>query len=68
MSRFTPLGGCVAPTSRRGHADHRVEEVIDFYPSREEAEETLKQVLQDEPGWAGVLEVVSVELGSASAN
>jgi len=51
-----------------GLADHRVEEVIDFYPSREEAEETLKQVLQDEPGWAGVLEVVSVELGSASAN
>jgi hypothetical protein len=51
-----------------GLADHRVEEVIDFYATREEAEETLRQVLGDEPGWAGLLEVVEVELGSASGN
>jgi hypothetical protein len=44
-----------------GLADHRVEEVIDFYATRGEAEETLKQVLEDEPGWVGVLEVVAVE-------
>jgi hypothetical protein len=51
-----------------GLADHRVEEVIDFYATREQAEETLKRVLEDEPGWAGMLEVVAVELGSASEN
>jgi hypothetical protein len=45
-----------------------VEEVIDFLPTREQAEETLKQVLEDEPGWADMLEVVEVELGSASEN
>jgi len=48
-----------------GLADHRVEEVIDFYATREQAEKTLNEVLEDEPGWAGVLEVVEVELGPA---
>ena len=43
-------------------------EVIDFYPSREEAEETLERVLEDEPAWVGMLEVVAVELGSPSQN
>jgi hypothetical protein len=42
--------------------------VIDFYATRGEAEETLKQVLGDEPDWVDVLEVVEVELGSVSAN
>jgi len=28
----------------------------------------LKQVLEDEPGWAGVLEVVDVEVGSPPEN
>jgi hypothetical protein len=51
-----------------GLADHRVEEVIGFYPTREQAEETLSQVLEDEPAGAGLLEVVEVELGSASEN
>jgi hypothetical protein len=32
-----------------GLADHRVEEVIDSYATREQAEETLRQVLEDEP-------------------
>ena len=35
---------------------------------RELAEETLRQVLEDEPDWVDVLEVVAVELGSASEN
>jgi hypothetical protein len=30
--------------------------VIDFYSIREQAEETLIQVLKDEHGWAGMLE------------
>jgi len=40
--------------------------VIDFYASREDAELILEQVLEDEPGWAGTLEVVAVELGNPS--
>jgi len=44
-----------------GLADHSVEEVIDFYASREEAEEMLKQILEDGPRWAGMLEVMAVE-------
>jgi len=43
-----------------------VQEVIDFYASREDAELILEQVLEDEPGWAGTLEVVAVELGNPS--
>jgi hypothetical protein len=46
-----------------GLADHRVEEVIDFYATREQAEETLGQVLGDEPSWREILSVVPVILG-----
>jgi len=49
-----------------GLADHSVKEVIDVYASRDEAEETLEQVPEDEPGWAGILEVVAVDLGGGS--
>ncbi len=37
--------------------------MIDLYATRTEAEETLRPVLEDEPGWVGMLEVVEVELG-----
>jgi hypothetical protein len=49
-------------------ADHSVHEVIDFYATRGEAEATFEQVLEDEPGWAGMLEVVAVEFRGASEN
>jgi hypothetical protein len=48
--------------------DHSVHEVIDFYATREEALETLEEVLDGEPRWAGMVEVVQVELGSVSKN
>jgi hypothetical protein len=51
-----------------GLVDHSVSEVIELYASSEEAEGTLRQILEDEPGWVGTLEVVEVELGSASEN
>jgi hypothetical protein len=36
-------------------------EVIEFYPSREEAEAALRDVLRDEPGWAGEVGVIAIE-------
>ena len=51
-----------------GLADYSVQEVIEFYPSREEAEETLRQVLEDEPAFENILEVVTVDLGDTSPN
>jgi hypothetical protein len=47
-----------------GLADYRLRdfgEVIEFYPSREEAETALRDVLKDEPQWAGEFGVVAVE-------
>jgi hypothetical protein len=43
-----------------GLTDLFVGEVIAFYPSRAQAERALTNVLRDEPGWKGMLEVVSV--------
>jgi len=51
-----------------GLADHSLHEVIEFYASAEEAEQTLKLVLADEPDWAGMLEVVEIDLGRSSDN
>ena len=45
-----------------GIADSLVDEIVDFFSTREEAERTLEQILADEPSWQGSLEVVSVEL------
>jgi len=43
-----------------GLADHFVDEVIELYRSREQAERALRAVLADEPDWAGMMEVVEV--------
>lgn len=43
-----------------GLADYFVDELIDVYQSREEAERALRAVLSDEPDWRGMLEVVPV--------
>ena len=45
-----------------GLADHFVDEVIELYRSRELAERALRAVLDDEPDWAGMVEVVPVPL------
>jgi len=42
--------------------------VVEFFASRNEAEETLEEILRDEPEWASILEVVPLELGDASWN
>jgi hypothetical protein len=52
-----------------GLADYRLSgsgKIIEFYPSREEAEAALRDVLTDAPEWAGELGVVTVELHSAA--
>ncbi len=38
-------------------------EVVEFFGSREDAEEAPRQVLTDEPDWDGEVAVVEVELG-----
>lgn len=43
-----------------GLADHFVDEVIELYRSREQAERALANVLRDEPEWEGMIEVVPV--------
>ena len=45
-----------------GLADHFVDEVIETYRSREQAERALEAVLTDEPDWEGMMEVVPVPL------
>jgi hypothetical protein len=41
-----------------GLADRFVDEVIELYGSREQAERALAAVLSDEPEWEGMIEVV----------
>jgi hypothetical protein len=50
-----------------GLASRQVDEVIEFYRSRAEAEQALAQVLRDEPDWCKTVYLVSVELPDAAA-
>jgi hypothetical protein len=43
-------------------ADRFVDEVIELYRSREQAERALRAVLADEPDWTGRREIVPVPL------
>jgi hypothetical protein len=45
-----------------GLADFFVDEVVEFYPSREAAQRALENVLADEPSWEGMLAVLPVKL------
>jgi hypothetical protein len=45
-----------------GVADHTLGEAIELFSTREEAEAFLAEVLIDEPGWEGDLEVVELQL------
>jgi hypothetical protein len=51
-----------------GLADYFVDEVIEVYRFREQAEHALEQVLEDEPDWKGMLAVVPVHLVEFSLN
>jgi len=43
-----------------GLVDRFVDEMIEYYGSREQAERALRAVLEDEPKWAGMIQVVAV--------
>jgi hypothetical protein len=43
-----------------GLTDRFVDEVIQVYRSREQAERALEAVLSDEPEWEGMMEIVPV--------
>jgi hypothetical protein len=47
-----------------GIADAFIDEVVLFFASREEAEGELRAILQDEPGWADKLALVSVDFSA----
>ena len=51
-----------------GIHDRSIKQVVDFFASREEAEQTLQVILGDEPGWVSILEVVPLDLGEAALN
>jgi hypothetical protein len=51
-----------------GIHDRSTERVVEFFLSRDEAEETLEAILGDEPEWASILEVVPLVLGDAMPN
>jgi hypothetical protein len=45
-----------------GLADKFVDDLIEVYRSREQAEWALRRVLADEPEWEGMMQVVPVPL------
>ena len=51
-----------------GLHDRSPEQVIEFFASQEDAEETLDVILGDEPQWAGILAIVPLELGELGPN
>lgn len=51
-----------------GIHDRSVKHVVEFFLSRDEAEETLEVILGDEPEWVSILEVVPLELGDVAQN
>jgi hypothetical protein len=50
-----------------GLASRQVDEVIEFYRSRAEAEQALAEVLRDQPDWRETVYIVSVELADPCA-
>jgi hypothetical protein len=46
----------------------QIDRVIEFFPTRCEAERMLGEALQDEPDWRGVLRVEKIEFPTGAAN
>ena len=51
-----------------GLADDFVDEVINVYRSRDEAERALRAVISDEPDWEGMFRVVPLLLAEFNSN
>jgi hypothetical protein len=44
-----------------GLTDYSVQELVELFPTREQAEETLREVLADEPEWVAILGIETLE-------
>jgi hypothetical protein len=44
-----------------------IEQVIEFFPTRREAERMVADALQDEPDWRNILRVEKLELKTSSS-
>jgi hypothetical protein len=51
-----------------GLADARLQEAVELFPSREQAEEALAQVLADEPDWSELLSIVRLDFSGRNAS
>jgi hypothetical protein len=45
-----------------------IEQVIEFFPTRRQAEKMVAEALRDEPDWCGILRVEKVEFRTGTAN
>jgi hypothetical protein len=45
-----------------------IDEVIESFPDRREAERIVAEALQDEPDWRGILRVEKIEFRTGTAN
>jgi hypothetical protein len=52
----------------RGVVSSEIEQVIEFFGSRNEAERMLAEVVRDEPEWVNAFRVERIELGTESLN
>jgi hypothetical protein len=61
-------GRLLARDGRVGVVSSEIEQVIEFFGTRREAERMLAEVIADEPDWADRFRVERVELGRESLN
>jgi hypothetical protein len=45
-----------------------INQVIEFFPTRRQAERMVAEALQDEPDWRAILRVEKIELRTGTAN
>lgn len=51
-----------------GVVSSEIEQVIEFFGSRRDAERMLGEIVQDEPYWAQAFRIERIELGRESLN
>ena len=51
-----------------GVVSSEIEQVIEFFRTRREAERMLAEVVRDEPNWGELFYIERIELGSESLN
>jgi hypothetical protein len=51
-----------------GVVSSEIEQVIEFFESRHEAQRMLAEIVRDEPHWEGVFRIERIEPGGESLN